>query len=136
MQKTVFLFHKLQQIVDSHKVERTEILVHVTLYAAKDNLFRVNSKPLKVCIEEAAGCKGAGLLPDVSAASCNNPVLALRGKGVEGFTLLVLMEPLFPAMAVLNLLEEDFLHVGEYGYAAFCVVLFLKLLKFAEGAVF
>ena len=136
MQKIVYLFHKLQKIVNTDQVECTEILVHVTLNAAKDNLFCVYSKPLKVCIEEAAGCKGAGLLPDISAAGCNNPVLALRGKGVEGFTLLVLMEPLFPAMAVLNLLEEDFLHVGEYGYAAFCVVLFLKLLKFAEGAVF
>ncbi len=53
MRKIVFLFHDLQQIVDPDKVERTEILVHVTLYAAKDNLFRVNSKPLKVCIEFA-----------------------------------------------------------------------------------
>ena len=101
----------LQKIVHVHKVERAEILVHIALYAAKDYFLRVNSKPLKVCIEEAAGGKGAGLLPDVPAAGGHYPVLALRGEGVEGLSLLILVEPFFPAVTVLNLLEKDFLPV-------------------------
>ena len=96
----------------------------------------INAQPGKVVVEEAAGGKGAGLLPDVAAAGGHDPVLTVGSELGQVFAQLILVQPLLPAVGVVNLCQQGFAHSREDGNLAFLFQALLHFFKFAEGAIF
>ena len=122
---------RLEKVVGSDQIERAEVLVHIALDPSENYRLRIHSEALEVCVEEAAGRKGAGLLPDVAAARRDYPVLTGLGELAQVLALLVFMQPLLPAVGLVDGLVEHVFHVGKDGYAAFSLIFDLQLFQFA-----